>query len=249
MKKALFILCLVVLTASLAFAGGLVFQNMITKPVLEKAISEMAADIKKEYSYATGYGLLWVAGLSSRQAVFEKEMGEDYKVLYPSLAADFSNPNDYWVKERGAKQSIVLLHKIILQTARETLKKPEVLKTVYLAHKVETVSLLRKYGIANKVKAELNRMLPYFNGTLDLDTAKQCYNRLEAYQKWAKSSNDQHSVNYDELYALEVYLRHDYKLDRREFNYFEWPLRRKAEGGQPLVDMYSWIIGDMIASL
>jgi hypothetical protein len=244
MKKALFIMCVVCVgVASMVFAGTLVFKNMVTKPVLEKAISELANDLRREYSYTKQHGLTWTAGVDARHAVFEKEMGDNYDLLYASLAADFDNPENYWVKKGGAKKSVRQLYENIMKSARETLQNLDVLKAMYLSHKDNAVVLIRKYGIANELKAELAVMLPYFNGTLDAKTAELCESKRIAWQKWVKGGN------YDDLYNLELKLSQEHQLTSRNFNYYEWPLRRKAEGGQQLVDMWAWIITDMISSI
>ena len=244
MKKRLCVMGGVVVLCSVVFAGTLVFKDMITKPILEKAISKLANDLKRrESSYTQSYGMTWSAGVYARHAVFAKEMGNDYDRLYASLAADFDNPENYWVKEGGAKKAVLQLYKDIMKTARETLQKPSVLKAMYLSHKDEAIVLVRKYGIASELKAELAVMLPYFDGTLDTKTAELCESRRVAWQAWTKGGS------YDDLYDLENNLRKENQLTSRNFNYYEWPLRRKAEGGQPLVEMWAWIIADFQSAL
>lgn len=244
MKKFLFGLCVGCISIySLGFAGISLFKDMITKPVLEKAISELAKDFKREYPFTKHLGLTWSAGTYARHAVFEKEMGDDQEFLYASLAANFDNPEDYWVKKGGAKKSVLQLYENIMKAARNTLQSPDVLKAMYLSHKADAIDLIRSYGIADILKVELEAMLPYFDGTLDAKTVDLCESRRVAWQTWVNGGP------YNNLYRLESDLYRIHHLVRRNFNYYEWPLRRKSEGGQQLIDTWTWIITDMKASL
>lgn len=243
MKKTLIASLVFFCLVSLAFAGTLIFKNMVTRPVLEEAILQLAIDLKRgQNSYTRDSGLTWTAGTYARRAVFIGQMGRDYNFLYASLAANFNNPKDYWVKQ-GAKESVRSLYEHIMQSARQTLQEPAALQAMYFFHKADTLTLVRKYGISAELKKELKEMLPYFDGTLDTKTAKLCESRRLAYKKWVRNQDDGSG-----LYKLEVELEKK-RLTSRNFNYYEWPLRRKAEGGEELVKMWAWIIKDMISSL
>lgn len=244
MKKTLIASLVFFCLVSLALAASLTFKNMITRPVLEEAVLQLAIDLKRgQNSYTRGLGLTWTAGTYARRAVFIGQMGGDYNFLYASLAANFNNPKDYWVK-KGAKESVLFLYKKIMQSARQTLQEPAVLKAVYFSHKADVLALTRKYGISAELKEELEGMLPYFNGTLDAKTAELCESRRLAWQKWVRNQDDGGG-----LYKIESELGKKYMLTDRNFNYYEWPLRRKAEGGEALVKMWAWVIRDMISSL
>lgn len=207
MKKALFAMCMVLSAVCLAFAAP-VFKSMVTKTVLEKAVSALAEDFRRgEQSYVRRHGLPWAAGFYARHAVFEKEMGGNYDLLYASLAANFNDPEDYWVKEGGAKEAVMKLRESIMKTAREALGDPDALRGLYVAHKGDIISLIKRHGIAEKLKAELVAMLPYFE--------KNEKNR---------------------------------QLASRELDCYEWVARRRAEGGQQLVDMWAWIARDIISA-
>jgi hypothetical protein len=172
MKKTLCIGLLVFAFATLAIAAnGLVFKNMITKPVLEEAVSKIARDIKMgDRSNTKANGILNTATYWTRQALFNKKVAS-FNIRYASLAvSDYDNNSQsdtYWIQKKGAKQSIVDKYKAVKKCARVALNNPTILKTTYFLWKNCTLDLLKKYGIAKEAKAELMTVLPYFNRGLN----------------------------------------------------------------------------------
>lgn len=211
-------------TSLLLCGRSLVLERMVTKQVLEKIVSELAEDLtEREHSYTRFYGLTWTVGSYARTLVYRSEQAK----------RNLKEPSEF-----------TRLYKDIIQVARETLRTPEGLKVIYLLHKPDAIALVQKYGITEAVKQELQEMLPYFDGSLDPEIAQRCEERRQAWQAMERDVQD-----YDSYAKLVDSLRENFGLTNRNFNYYEWPLRRKAEGGQELVNAWALAIADFAAAL
>lgn len=222
MKKLLVLVLIGFTMVCLVYAGGT--ELIIDQEIIEKVISNLTEDLKHLAPFTDFYGLTWSAVMYARHAVFAKELGDDYNCVDAAIA-----------KQREH----------IMEITRKALKNPQALQISYLSLRDFAIEKAIQNGIADKIKNELKIMLPYFDGTLDPQIAEACERRRVAWDDYVFGVD----VDASELSALERSLKDKYGLTNKNFNYYEWPLRRLMEGGQELMNMWAWIIDDAITSL
>jgi len=238
------VLCVILLVAfSLsAFAAQKVleFSSMITCEGIDRAVAGFANEVNGASPMDNYRGLMSTANNWARRSVYQEVFGPDYyDKIYDATGAaqhDFKEATE-------ENREVHATYKLILKVAREALKTPTGLKAVYKLHRARLLGQIRHAGVAREVKAELERVLPYFDGTLP--AKKKAL--IELYIATKKAYYDG-SLKERTLVGV-IRDLHEDGIGRSEVYVYKFAGRRFAEGGQPLLNGYRDIIKHAMENL
>lgn len=136
---------------------------------------------------------------------------------------------------------------LVIGTGRKALSTPEGIRAMEKALGPMIIRELHFVGQNASYKASLQEILPVFTGTLPPAYAQ----RLAAMERdWkpyganliAWHGSYQYSGKYDALLK-------QHRVSNEHFQTYEWILRRRKEGGQPVVDAWAGVIQRTIGKL
>lgn len=233
------VLVLVISITVLAVEKVLEFREMVNCSVIDRAIDNFAAEVKDNGASVAYQGLVSTANYWARHSAYEEVLGDEY---YRKLWDAFDAHNG--VKEESAEDRRVYgVYRNILEVARAALNTPTGLKAAYKLHRSRALGKIKQAGVAEEAKAELEKVLPYFQGTLPAEK--------ELLLEWYVGCQKILSAGYLSPGAWHK-IREDLSergIGEGEVYIYQWVERRRAEGGQPLLNAYCEIIQHAIKCL
>jgi hypothetical protein len=141
-----------------------------------------------------------------------------------------------------------------LDEVRNTLKEPANLKEIYLSGKDKLLVEIRARELNTRVIQDLSLVLPMVDGSFTREDALllEIWDRKreligQRYRQGAVTGNSQTTLcDLDQWLETESNGR---LHGERSLYLFQWVQRRRAEGGDKLLEAYAWVTTDLLRSL
>jgi len=182
------------------------FEKLVTDKAIEGAVETYAqqieAELKGEYSWRKDHNVFRAANKSGRFAVYEQVFGENwYKLVYHANAMTF-HPDDWWRRDRDSGEKYTTepwnIRQHLMGTLREELSSPNKLERRWLKVQRKLIGALKARGVSGQAKADLQSVLPYFDGSLDRDAREDLavYAKLNEDETVARAALELFSERY-----------------------------------------------------
>lgn len=226
----LFIVLAIPFVATFAFG---VVQSVIqvTDQLIEKVVSELAADFKCENCQdANRLGIQAMLAMSTYEYAGQGQL---------SALEKESAGSDVGTLAYGRVR-------LILDTTRKALNNSRVVNSIYNTGKPKLIAEIKKHEIETQVRDQLERILPFFEGRLH-PTAKAALTfRLELSKRMTETHSPE-SIQ-QAFFSVENVLD-EFGITTFNVYAYEFVERRRAEGGDDLVETYTGVIKDLIEAL